>query len=86
MFNKRLRQMRMLRDFTQQNMADKLNVALRTYQCYETGTRNPSLELLIQISEVLDTSTDYLLGRDEYLKSINFPFDFKINKEIEENE
>lgn len=75
MFNKRLRQMRMKRGLTQQNMADNINVALRTYQCYETGTRNPSFELLIQISDLLNTSTDYLLGRDEYLKTINFPFE-----------
>ncbi len=70
MFNKRLRQMRMNRNLTQQNMADNINVALRTYQCYETGTRNPSLDLLVQIADILTVPTDYLLGRDEYLKSI----------------
>ena len=70
MFNKRLRQMRMNRNLTQQNMADNINVALRTYQCYETGTRNPSLDLLVQIADILNVPTDYLLGRDEYLKSI----------------
>lgn len=75
MFNKRLRLMRMDRGLTQQNMADHINVALRTYQCYETGTRNPSLDLLIQISDTLNTSTDYLLGRDDYLKSIGFFFE-----------
>lgn len=69
MFNKRLREMRMKRGFTQQNMADKLNVALRSYQCYETGTRTPSFNLLILIADTLDVSTDYLLGRDDFLKS-----------------
>lgn len=68
-FNKRLREMRMKRGFTQQNMADKLNVALRSYQCYETGSRNPSLELLVHIADTLDTSTDYLLCRDEFIHS-----------------
>lgn len=62
--------MRMNRNLTQQNMADNINVALRTYQCYETGTRNPSLDLLVQIADILDVPTDYLLGRDAYLKSI----------------
>lgn len=69
MFNKRLREMRMERGFTQQFMADNMNVALRTYQCYETGTRNPSLDLLIQIADILNVSTDWLLGRDDFLKS-----------------
>ena len=75
MFNKRLREMRMKRKFTQQNMADKLNVALRSYQCYETGTRSPSLDLLILIADVLHVSTDYLLGRDDFLKSLGVSFD-----------
>lgn len=68
-FNKRLRQMRMERNYTQQNMADFLNVALRSYQCYESGTRNPSLELLVRIGDVLEVSTDYLLGRDDFIQS-----------------
>ena len=33
MFNKRLREMRMKRGFTQQKLADTLNIALRSYQC-----------------------------------------------------
>ena len=69
MFNKRLRQMRMNRNLTQQAMADFIHVALRSYQCYETGTRTPSYALLVQIADVLNVPTDYLLGRDEFLKS-----------------
>ena len=69
LFNKRLREMRMKRGFTQQNMADMLSVALRTYQCYETGSRSPSLELLVHIADILDISTDYLLCRDDFIQS-----------------
>lgn len=75
MFNKRLREMRMKRGFTQQNMADALDIALRSYQCYETGTRKPSFDLLIQIAETLNVSIDYLLCRDDYLKSLGVSFD-----------
>ena len=78
MFNKRLREMRMKRGFTQQNMADSINVALRSYQCYETGTRNPSFDLLIQIADTLNTSTDYILGRDDYLKSLGVSVDVSL--------
>lgn len=69
MFNKRLREMRMKRKFTQQHMADTLDIALRSYQCYETGTRTPNYALLILIADTLDVSLDYLLGRDDWLKS-----------------
>lgn len=69
MFNKRLREMRMKRHFTQQRLADLLEIALRSYQCYETGTRTPNYELLVRIADTLDVSIDYLLGRDDWLKS-----------------
>lgn len=69
MFNKRLREMRMKREFTQQKLADTLDIALRTYQCYETGTRTPNYDLLILIADTLDVSLDYLLGRDDFMKS-----------------
>ncbi len=69
MFNKRLREMRMKRGFTQQRLADILDIALRSYQCYETGTRTPNYALLIKIADILDISIDYLLGRDEWLHS-----------------
>lgn len=75
MFNKRLRQMRMKRNFTQQKLADTLGIALRSYQCYETGTRTPNYELLILIADTLDVSLDYLLGRDEFMKSHGVSFD-----------
>lgn len=69
MFNKRLREMRMKRNFTQQKLSDILGIAIRSYQCYETGTRTPNYELLIKIADVLDVSLDYLLGRDSFMKA-----------------
>lgn len=75
MFNKRLRQMRMKRNFTQQKLADTLGIALRSYQCYETGTRTPNYDLLILIADTLDVSLDYLLGRDDFMKAHGVSFD-----------
>lgn len=69
MFGKRLRKIRMNKGFTQQKMADLLNIGLRSYQKYEECSREPSFDLLVQIADILDSSTDYLLCRDEYLKS-----------------
>nr|DAM73999.1 MAG TPA: helix-turn-helix domain protein [Caudoviricetes sp.] len=69
MFNKRLREMRMKRNLTQQRLADTIGVALRSYQCYETGTRTPNYDLLVLIADTLDVSLDYLLGRDDFIKA-----------------
>ncbi len=75
MFNKRLREMRMKRGLTQQKVADSIDIALRSYQCYETGTRTPNYDLLVQLADILDVSLDYLMGRDEFMKSHAIPFD-----------
>ena len=75
MFNKRLREMRMKRGYTQQRLADVLGIALRSYQCYETGTRTPNYTLLVLIADTLNVSLDYLLGRDEFMKSHGVSFD-----------
>lgn len=52
----------MLRGYTQPQIAEMIGVALRTYQCYEQGTRNPPLDLLVIICKTLDVTSDYLLG------------------------
>lgn len=69
MFPNRLNQIRKSRGFTAQKMADLLGLALRSYQFYESGKRSPSLDTLVKIADILEISTDYLLCRDEFLKS-----------------
>lgn len=63
MFGKRLRQARMNSGYTQQALSDLVGLALRSYQCYETGTRQPSLDMLVKLADALDVPTDYLLER-----------------------
>lgn len=75
MFNKRLHSLRTKRKYTQQQMADFIGITLRTYQRYESGDVEPPFQSLIIIADVLNTSTDYLLGRDEFLKSLGVSFD-----------
>ena len=74
-FGDRLRSARMYRRITQQVMADRIGVALRTYQQYEQGRSTPSYELLVSIADALDVPTDFLLGRDAYLESLGASFD-----------
>ena len=67
MFTKRLNATRKSKGFTAQQMADRLSIALRTYRNYESGRSSPSIYALVQIADILDVSTDYLLCRDEFL-------------------
>ncbi len=64
-FGKRLRESRMKRKMTQQKMADRIGLALQSYQRYEQGDREPSLSTLVALADILDVSTDYLLGRED---------------------
>ncbi|WP_199756399.1 helix-turn-helix domain-containing protein [Corallococcus sp. AB032C] len=62
LIGKRLREVRKKRGLTLQEIADKLGVARSTYAGYESDYRQPPLEILVQIADILKTSTDYLLG------------------------
>ena len=75
MLNKRLRNLRIKNQYTQQYIADLLGVELRTYQFYEAGTKKPTLDKLVKIADILDVPTDFLLGRDDYLKKLGIHID-----------
>ena len=67
MFADRLNQTRKERGITAQRMADELCTGIRNYRKYESGDAKPTLDGLVQIADILDVSTDYLLCRDEFL-------------------
>lgn len=69
MFSKRLRELRKENGLTAQYMADKLGISLRAYQFYESGKREPPLQTLVKIADILIVSTDYLLCRDDWVHS-----------------
>lgn len=75
MFKNRLRSARIFRGYTLQKTADALGLALRTYQKYEGGDREPNLSLLTEIADLFDVPTDFLLGRDDYLSSLGVSVD-----------
>ena len=75
MFGKRLRAARIARKYTQQNMAGKLNVSLNAYQKYEQSERPAPYNTLVAIADILNVPIDWLLGRDDYLKSLGVSVD-----------
>lgn len=69
MFSERLNHTRKTKGVTAQQMADLLHINIRSYRAYESADRSPSLEILVKIADILEVSTDYLLCRDDFLKS-----------------
>lgn len=70
MVGKRLRAARMARKLTQQNVADILGMTVNAYQKYEQSERFPSLETLVKLADLFSVPTDWILGRDEFMKSL----------------
>ena len=75
MFNTRLRSLCMKYKYTQQNMADMLQISLNAYQKYEQAERSPSLDSLVKLADIFNVPTDFLLCRDEFLKSLGVSVD-----------
>lgn len=61
-FNIRLRKLRENENLTQQQIAERINVSKSLISAYELGTRLPSYNNLIKLSNIFKVSTDYLLG------------------------
>ena len=57
----RLRDLREDGDYTQQYLAQLLNIRQNTYSQYENGQRQIPLDALIKLAAFFETSTDYLL-------------------------
>lgn len=75
MFAKRLRARRIKLGFTQQRMADILDLSLNAYQKYEQEERMPPYDTLVKIADLFEVPTDYLLGRDKFLLTLGVSAD-----------
>lgn len=64
-YYRRIRDMREDHDLTQRQLAAILNMAQPQYNRYEQGLRDIPTTVLIQLADLYQTSTDYLLGRTE---------------------
>ena len=59
----RLKNLRTLHNYSQKDVATKLNVSPSIVSAYETGERTPSTENILALSHLYKCSTDYLLGK-----------------------
>lgn len=59
-------------NFTQLDMAKKLNIARTTYATYEKGSNEPNIDTLLKISNIFSVSIDTLLNKDYYDISSKF--------------
>lgn len=60
-----LRELRLKRQLTQNEVAENFSISQQTYQKYESGKVEPPYDLLCDFAMFYGVSTDYLLGREE---------------------
>ncbi len=58
----RIRELREAEGYSQRELSEKLNMLQPQYFRYETGQRDISTTMLIQLSQLYGVSVDYLLG------------------------
>lgn len=62
----RLKRLRKENGVSQKEVADYIGVSVSAYSNYEQGIREPSLDVLLKLSDFFDTTYDYLLGKEKY--------------------
>lgn len=63
-----IRNLRIDNSYTQQQIADYLNIKQNTYSQYETGALNYPVDVLMKLAGFYGVSVDYLLGRTDVKK------------------
>lgn len=59
---KRIRELRLEKRITQTELAERIGVATNTVSQYEKGLSKTSIDVIVNLAVVLETTTDYLLG------------------------
>ena len=69
-----LKNIRIKRKLNQQKVAMDLNISREALSYYENGKREPSLALLLAMSQYYNVSINYLITGEEFQKKWTYPF------------
>jgi len=64
-FGEKLKLLRYEKGLTQDDIGYLLNVTKSCISCYENGTRQPSVDVLVELSIYFNVSIDFLLGMEK---------------------
>lgn len=80
-FGKRIATLRKKKNLTQQELADKLFVTDKTVSSWEQNRTEPSLELIIKLSEILSCTASYLIYGDTVKNDLETEIKIKITQQ-----
>ncbi len=58
-----LKELRRDKGLTQADIAKHFGISQTMYSMYESGRRTMKIEMLCELADIFETSTDYILGR-----------------------
>lgn len=89
----RIREIRLQKHLTQQQLSDLVGVSKAMICFYEKGTKKPNMKTFNKIVDGLATTSDYLLGKDNLVKDQHTDIavyvskqDLKILSELKKND
>ena len=78
---KNLKQLRLQRKLTQQELADRLHISQQSIYKYEHNITSPDFETLKSIADYFDTSIDYLIGNTDFPRKLESLTESMLNSE-----
>ncbi len=73
MFRENLTQLRKLHNFSQEELAEKINVSRQTLSKWETGESVPDIEKCMALAGVFDVTLDDLVNFNSPVSGLNVP-------------
>ena len=78
----KLRIMREMQELKQKDMAEFLHIDRSTYSYYELDRTEPSLDMVVTLSEFFDISLDDLLKKQIDLETFQIMYHRKLTKKV----
>lgn len=80
-YGERISKLRQSKNITQKELALKLYVTDKTISSWESNRTEPSLEMIVKLSEILECSASYLLYGNKIKDNIEMEIKVKLTKE-----
>lgn len=77
----RIKTARLSKNLSQEQLGLLIGVSDVSICGYEKGIRKPTIDKLVKLTEVLDVTMDYLLGKDKIVVAENEQFSIKMSNE-----
>lgn len=82
MLGDRIKELRLINDMTQKDLADFLGVTPKAVSFYELNQREPSTDIILKMAQKFNVSTDYLYGRSDIAQLPGYMGTVSENKKI----